>query len=207
MQRWPAIAMLLLISTMGAAVGVRAGEYESGFGFGISVPNVWLVLTRGEAADRAEMFLGDGESSRLGSVPLAMRRVVYDRIQAGELEIFYRRGGGPGSFIDNVNVLMQPADLPSTPEQLVRICQILPSEFSRVFGRPIAMDVCEFRERVSRRSLYLQFDGAIPGTTTLQYQIERNGSTTLILTATAATENLPRMMGEFEEMIASIRLR
>ena len=136
-----------------------------------------------------------------------MRRVVYDRIQAGELEIFYRRGGGPGSFIDNVNVLMQPADLPSTPEQLVRICQILPSEFSRVFGRPIAMDVCEFRERVSRRSLYLQFDGAIPGTTTLQYQIERSGSTTLILTATAATENLPRMMGEFEEMIASIRLR
>ena len=207
MQRWPAIAMLLLISMMGAAIGVRAGEYESGFGFGISVPNVWLVLTRGEAADRAEMFFGDGESSRLGSVPLAMRRVVYDRIQAGELEIFYRREGEPGSFIDNVNVLMQPADLPSTAEQLVRICQILPSEFSRVFGRPIAMDVCEFRERVSRRSLYLQFDGAIPGTTTLQYQIERNGSTTLILTATAATENLPRMMGEFEEMIASIRLR
>ena len=207
MQRWLAIAMLILISTISAAVGVRAGEYESGFGFGISVPNVWLVLTHGEAADRAEMFLGDGGSSGLGSVPLAMRRVVYDRIQAGELEIFYRRGGGPGSFIDNVNVLMQPADLPSTREQLVRICQILPSEFSRVFGRPIAMDVCEFRERVSRRSLYLQFDGAIPGTTTLQYQIERNGSTTLILTATAATENLPRMMGEFEEMIASIRLR
>ena len=133
--------------------------------------------------------------------------MVFDRVQAGELEIFYRRDGMSGSFVDNVNVLMQPANLPSTPQQLARICQILPSEFSRVFGRPIAMDFCEIRERVNRRSLYLQFDGAIPGTTTLQYQIQRSRNATLILTATAATENLPRMMGEFEEMIASIRLR
>ena len=111
-----------------------------------------------------------------------------------------------GFFVDNVNVLMQPADLPSTLEELERICQILPTEFSRVFGRPIAMDVCEMRERVSRRALYLQFDGAILGTTTLQYQLQRDDRSTLILTATAATENLPRMMGEFEEMLASIRL-
>jgi hypothetical protein len=137
---------------------------------------------------------------------LDKRRAVYDRVQAGELEIFYRREDTAGSFIDNVNVLMQSADLPSTPAQLEKICQILPTEFSRVFGRPIAMDVCEMRERISRRSLYLEFDGAIPGTTTLQYQIQRSQKATLILTATAATENLPRMMDEFEEMIASIRL-
>ena len=206
MQRWLAIAVLLMTSTMGGALGARAGDYESGFGFGISVPNVWLVLTRGEVAESAENFFDAEGSSSLGSVPLAMRRMVYDRVQAGELEIFYRREGLSGSFIDNVNVLMQPADLPSTHEQLARICQILPGEFSRVFGRPIAMDVCEMRERISRRALYLQFDGAIPGTTTLQYQIQRGRKAALILTATAATENLPRMMGEFEEMIASIRL-
>lgn len=206
MQRWLAIAVLLMTSTMGGALGARAGDYESGFGFGISVPNVWLVLTRSEVAESAESFFDVEGSSSLGSVPLAMRRMVYDRVQAGELEIFYRREGLSGSFIDNVNVLMQPADLPSTREQLARICQILPGEFSRVFGRPIAMDVCEMRQRISRRALYLQFDGAIPGTTTLQYQIQRGRNAALILTATAATENLPRMMGEFEEMIASIRL-
>jgi hypothetical protein len=136
-----------------------------------------------------------------------MRRAVHDRVQAGELEIFYRREDTPGSFIDNVNVLMQSADLPSTPDQIENICQILPTEFSRVFGRPIAMDVCEMRERIGLRSLYLEFDGAVPGTTTLQYQIQRSQRSTLILTATAATENLPRMMDEFEEMIATIRLR
>ena len=207
MPKWQATVALLMLSTMSLAVAAKAGEYESEFGFDISVPDVWLVLTRSEVADDAENFLGSRGSSGLGLVPLAMQRMVFDRVQAGELEIFYRRDGMSGSFVDNVKVLMQPANLPSTPQQLARICQILPSEFSRVFGRPIAMDFCEIRERVNRRSLYLQFDGAIPGTTTLQYQIQRSRNATLILTATAATENLPRMMGEFEEMIASIRLR
>jgi hypothetical protein len=206
MQKWLAIAALLMLSTLSQAGTATAEDYESGFGFGISVPNVWLVLTRSEVANSAEIFLGDGGAFGLGSVPLDMRRAVYDRVQAGELEIFYRREDTLGSFIDNVNVLMQSADLPSTPAQLEKICQILPTEFSRVFGRPIAMDVCEMRERISRRSLYLEFDGAVPGTKTLQYQIQRSQKTTLILTATAATENLPRMMDEFEEMIASIRL-
>jgi len=207
MHRWLVIAVLLGTSTLAAPAGARAGEYESGFGFSISVPNVWLVLTRSEVAERAETFLGNAGVSGLGSIPLSMRRLVYDRVQAGELEIFYRRETVPGSFIDNVNVLTQPTDLPSTPEQLAEICRILPSEFSRVFGRPIAMDVCEIRDRVRRRSLYLQFDGAIPGTTTLQYQIQRGRKSTLILTATATTGNLPRLMGEFEKMVASIRLR
>jgi hypothetical protein len=207
MQKSLAIAALLMLSTLSKAGPATAADYESGFGFGISVPNVWLVLTRGEVAKSAEVFLGDGGSSGLGSVPLDMRRAVHDRVQAGELEIFYRREDTPGSFIDNVNVLMQSADLPSTPDQIENICQILPTEFSRVFGRPIAMDVCEMRERIGLRSLYLEFDGAVPGTTTLQYQIQRSQRSTLILTATAATENLPRMMDEFEEMIATIRLR
>jgi hypothetical protein len=206
MQNWLVIAGLLVLSTLAVGSTARAGEYESGFDFGISVPDVWMVLTRDEMTENAAVFLGEGRSSEFASVPLSMRRVIYDRVLAGELEVFYRRAEVSGFFVDNVNVLMQPADLPSTLEELERICQILPTEFSRVFGRPIAMDVCEMRERVSRRALYLQFDGAILGTTTLQYQLQRDDRSTLILTATAATENLPRMLGEFEEMLASIRL-
>ncbi len=53
MQKWLAIAALLMMSTLGAAGAATAEEYESGFGFGISVPNVWLVLTRSEVANCA----------------------------------------------------------------------------------------------------------------------------------------------------------
>ena len=40
MHRWLVIAILLGTSTLAAPAGARAGEYESGFGFSISVPNV-----------------------------------------------------------------------------------------------------------------------------------------------------------------------
>jgi len=206
MCRGSVMAAILLLSTLAAAVDARAGEFESGFGFDISVPDTWLVLTRNEAAAKAEIFLDEAGSSELAAIPLAVRRKVYERIRAGELEIFYRRESSSGSFIDNVNVLVQPGQRPSTPEDVAQICAMLPGEFSRVFGRPISMDVCEIRERIRQRALYLQFDGAIRGTTTLQYQIHRDERATLILTATVSTEGLPRMMSEFEAMIASIRL-
>lgn len=204
---WGAAGMFGLAVAIWAAAAAAA-DYESGFGFGISVPEVWLVLTRDEVAENASVLLEDaGEERALDGIPPAMRRAVFDRIRAGELEIFYRREGLAGAFVDNVNIMIQPASLPRDDEQLEGICRVLPAEFSRVFGRPIAMDRCELRERASRRALYLQFDGAIPGTTTLQYQVQRGLGETLVLTATAAKPNLARMMDEFEEMVSSIRIR
>ena len=187
------------------AMPTQAAEYESGFGFGISVPEVWLVLTQSEVAKNASLFTQRSEE-RFGSIPAAMREAVFARVEAGELEIFYRREGSVGSFVDNVNVLIQGTDLPAPGKQLQEVCHMLPGEFSHVFGRPIAMDRCEMRKIARRPALYLQFDGAIPGTTALQYQIQRRRGETLVVTATASNENLTRMLSEFEAMVESIRL-
>ena len=97
------------------------------------------------------------------------------------------------------------AELPANDGQLREICQLLPGEFSRMFGRPIALDDCELRAVAGRRSLYLAFDGALVGTKTLQYQVQRANGQTLILTATSKVANVPRMLSEFEAMVASIR--
>ena len=204
MKRWLAmIGMGLILASSDA----QAGDYESSFGFSISVPEVWLVLTRTEVAKNADLFLGEESPSNLQVVPPAMREAVFQRIQAGQLEIFYRQEGIVGAFVDNVNIMTQAGRLPASSEQLGHICRVLPSEFSRVFGRPVGLDACEIRELVGLRALYLQFDGAIDGTKTMQYQVARGADETLILTATASNPNLTRMLGEFEKMVGSIRLR
>ena len=195
------LAMVVLLSK-----SALAEDYRSGFGFGITVPDVWLVLTQSEVAKNADLFLSGGDDA-FGAVPQAMRKAVYDRVRSGQLEIFYRREGISGSFVDNVNIMLHPAAIPANPVELEGVCRTLPGEFSRVFGRPIGLDRCEVRDFANRRALYLQFDGAIPGTTTLQYQLQHRAGETVVITATAATPNLPRIMGEFEEMVASIRLR
>jgi len=88
------IASLVLLATT-----ARAGDYQSGFGFGISVPDVWLVLTQGEVAKNASLFL-DGEGGEsMGSVPPEMRRAVFERIQGGELS--------PGDLMPSERELMQ----------------------------------------------------------------------------------------------------
>ena len=205
--------ILAWVVAVAIAMPAWAGEYESGFGFGISVPDVWLVLTRSEIIEHAGDFLGasderlSGEKTdALGSVPPAMRRDVYNRVRSGEMEVFYRKAPEPGLFVDNVNIMKQSANLPNTPQQLSAICRALPTEFSRIFGRPTAVDVCEMRERIGRRALYLQFDGAVPGTTTLHYQLQHGLGKTLVFTATTTLADLPVVMGEFEGMISSIRL-
>lgn len=182
-----------------------AGDYRSGFGFGITVPDVYLVLTADEVANNAELFLDDEAGDAYGGVPSALRREVFQRVQDGEIEIFYRTEGVDFDFVDNVNVMVQRAMIPKTGSQLAEVCRVLPGEFSRMFGRPIALDDCELRAVAGRRSLYLAFDGALVGTKTLQYQVERGDGETLILTATAKTAHMPRMLGEFEAMVASIR--
>lgn len=157
-----------------------------------------------EEAD-ASASVGSGETSVLHAIPPEMRREVFQRIQDGELEIFYRREGQSGTFIDNVNLMLQLTALPESKEQLDSVCAVLPSEFSRVFGRPVGLDSCEVRDMVGRRALYLQFDGAVAGTKTMQYQIQRAPNVTLVLTATASNANVARMLSEFEAMVSSIR--
>lgn len=202
---WLATALLM---TTAMATTAPAEDYRSGFGFGISVPDVWLVLTQGEVAGRPDLFRGEvdkDETAVLQAIPLEMRQSVFKRIVNGDLEIFYRREGLTGSFVDNINIMRQLSPLPDDGAQLDAVCQILPGEFSRVFGRPITMDACEIRDMMGSRALYLQFDGAIQGTKTMQYQLEQKSDLTLVLTATSAAPNLPRMLSEFESMVASIR--
>lgn len=204
-RRWLAIGIIALFS-LSNALGAAAGEYQSGFAFGISVPDIYLVLTRAEVQKNAELFLRSDGDDAFGQIPSAMRREVYQRVATGKIEIFYRTEGTDASFVDNVNVMSQRAQLPRNQNQLAKVCQILTGEFSRMFGRPVGLDGCEMRRIAGRPALYLAFDGAIPGTKTLQYQVEQSSGDTIVLTATAINANLTRMMGEFEQMVASIRL-
>lgn len=197
--------VVLLVVACLLASASKAGDYRSGFGFGITVPDAYLVLTADEVAHNAELFLEDEDDDAYGAIPSALRREVFQRVQDGEIEIFYRTEGVDFDFVDNVNVMVQRALIPTTEDQLAEVCRILPGEFSRMFGRPVGLDECEIRAVAGRRSLYLAFDGALDGTKTLQYQVQRRDGETLILTATAKTANIPRMVGEFEAMVASIR--
>ena len=103
-RRWLSVGIIALFS-LSTALGAAAGEYESGFGFGISVPDIYLVLTRAEVQNNAELFLDSEGDDAFGRIPSTMRQEVYQRVVAGQIEIFYRTEGIDASFVDNVNVM------------------------------------------------------------------------------------------------------
>ena len=50
-----------------------AGDYRSGFGFGITVPDVYLVLTAEEVARKADLFLSEDAEASYGGIPSGLR--------------------------------------------------------------------------------------------------------------------------------------
>jgi hypothetical protein len=184
-----------------------ARDYVSSFGIGISVPETYLALTRRTLQENAAYFVQGDATGRSDGIPGPERRALYERVRNGELEIFYRTEGADSAFVDNVNITEKPADLPSEISELQQVCALVPLEFSRLFGRPMGLDDCEMRAVGVFPAIYLAFEGALQGTRTMQYHIQTAPGRTLIVTGTALDANVTRMLGEFEKMVASIRMR
>ena len=70
-----------LVALVMAGSPAYAGDYTSSFGFGISVPDEYLVLTRDEVQKNADVFIEDGGDRRLREIPSAMRREVDEQIE------------------------------------------------------------------------------------------------------------------------------
>lgn len=211
LARWGLCASLTSIFCLASPLSAK--DVRSEFGFEVSLPDTWVALTRREVANQADVLLGrdGGQASTdrhvLDGLPSEMRAVVVERIERGELEIYYQPDAPVGTFVDNVNVMRQASTLPTSEDEIAAICRVLPREFSRVFGRPIAVDACELRDVIGRRAVYFQFDGATEGTKSLQYHLADRSGATVVLTATSATSNLSKMLGEFEAMVSSVRFK
>jgi hypothetical protein len=56
------------------------------------------------------------------------------------------------------------------------------------------------------KSLFLEFDGVIEGTRSMQYQIQRSPSVQIVFTATCKNSVLDTIREEFERIILSIKM-
>ncbi len=183
------------------AAPATAESHRSSFGFDIQVPSNWLVLTRDEVRDNADLFSG----TALDGVDAGLVRSIQGDIEAGRLEMYFRKETESADFTDNVNVRKNIDDTVLGPEVLKEVCPTLPSALEQAFGRKIALQECELRKRAGVDALYLEFDGAVEGTRSLQYQVPRSPSVKLLITATTKLTTLEAVRAEFESMVASLR--
>jgi hypothetical protein len=178
-------------------------HYQSSFGFRAAVPDAWVVLSRQELLDNPELFDGFAELPGLDGVDPGLMTQIQHRIRSGQVEFLFRVSQTPSGFADNINVIKQVGKLPQDHE-LAQVCRELPAIFAQHFGRPAELHRCDFATVAERPALHLEFDGAVAGTRSIQYSIQRSSAVQLVITATATLNTLAIVQEDLARVLATL---
>ena len=126
------------------------------------------------------------------------------RVEKGSVEMLYSRSTSDAAFADNINVLVRPGQIPASQDKLAQACQAFSAKLAKTAGRPLAVAHCEGREAGGFKAVYLEYEGVVPGTVTMQYQIQRPNNELLQVTATCKQASLEKIRAEFGEFVRSI---
>ncbi|MFC1884449.1 hypothetical protein ACFL2O_06750 [Thermodesulfobacteriota bacterium] len=196
------LAMLIFIMLWPAAIW--AETYESTLGFSMDIPEHWLIMSKQELRDNPDIFNFDSELFK--NVDKNVFEQTKKLISSGKIEVYFNQKTSDARFADNINVTKRVGRLPQTDAEYKKVCEQLPAALSKILGKAVAIYQCSVKNIGSMNAFYLENDGLIDGTRSLQYHIQKSPSVMLIFTATCNNDNLEAIKYEFNEMISSVVL-
>ena len=199
MKTGVAIACLALAWTAAAA----GKEYQSSFGFTVDIPDNWLALTKQAIAENPA--LTGEQSTTVGSINPDLLKDIKTKVESGSIEMFFDRTTSDASFADNVNVLLKHGQAPDGPDKVKSACDAYPAALAKYAGRALAVSKCEARDLGATKAFYVEYEGVVAGTVTMQYQINRPDGQVLYVTATCKRASVDRFTPEFEAIVKSLR--
>ena len=186
-----------------SAPAAQSARYHSAFGFSVDMPSDWTVMGQQELKDNPDLFSTD--NPRFKEMDPVLLQQVVEKIRAGSMEIYYHTGFGNAGFADNVNAIKNIGKIPATAAELKDTCDQLPGLFSRYFGRTIAMYQCSLTKVDGKSALWLEFDGALRDTRSIQYQVQVSENVTIIITGTFTEATLADERGPFTHIVMSMQ--
>ena len=194
MKKLAAVVVVLLAWALSAT----AKEYQSSFGFTVTVPDNWLVLTKQEIAMNPELAGPPGVSA--GKIDPQLKAV-----ESGSIEFLYNRTTSDATFSDNINVrLGGRGKIPNTPEGVKDECTAYAQALAKAVGRTLAVAKCDNRDVGASKAFYVEYEGRVAGTVTMQYKFVRPDGKLVFVTATCKKASLDRFRPEFEAIVKSI---
>ena len=180
-----------VLGVLAVAASASAKDYQSSFGFTFAAPDGWLVMTKSELATNPVFASADAG--------------LKAKVAAGAVEIFYDRTTSDATFTDYVDVkLGRKGTVPSSPDEVKAACTAYTTKLAAVAKRPLAVAACESRSVGTAKAFYVEYDGFVTGTVTMQYQIARPDGKLFYVTATCKKTSLPKFRPDFEAIVKSI---
>lgn len=200
MRRYAFVVLLILI----AIAPAYGKEYKSSFGFTVEIPEHWLVLTREELKENPDLF--DFDKKRFGNIDKNLLKSIDSKIKSGQIEVYFNQKTSDSSFADNINVIREIGKIPENDAQLREVCNVISKQLSSYFGREITVYQCKLVSINNLKSLFFEFDGAVEGTRSIQYHIQKSPSIKIIITATCKNRVLDTIQKEFNRIVLSIKM-
>ncbi|MGD1148773.1 MAG: hypothetical protein ABR961_12585 [Thermoanaerobaculaceae bacterium] len=197
-------AVVSAVVALAVASVAVAKEYRSSFGFAVDVPENWLVLTKQAIAEDAA--LAAAPDPKVGNINPDILRDLRAKVENGSIEMFFDRTTSDATFADNINILVKPGQAAASPDRVREACDAYPGLLAKYAGRGLKVEGCESRNIGSLKAFYVEYEGVVAGTVTMQYQFSRPDNQRLLVTATCKRASLDKVRPEFEEIVRSIRL-
>ncbi len=178
---------------------VHAGTYDSQFGFSIDLPSHWEIINRKSLKNNPEKFV----DTRRGSLSDKYKNEILE----GKAEVYERLAGDHGNFTDAIFVQVDHGGLKPIKALESAICNVamLQESYSKSFGRSVKIHACKVVRVSNYDAVYTDFDGAAPGTRSLQYQIWKPSNDIIVMTLTARNETIGKLRDEFTGIVYSFK--
>jgi hypothetical protein len=185
-------AVVIAIGLVLAAAAAQAKDYRSSFGFTFSAPDTWLIMTKQELATNPIFANADGG--------------IKAKVQSGAVEIYYDRATSDKTFTDYVDVKLGPKSVvPSTPAAVDVACTAYTQALAKAAGRTLAVTTCAPRQVGALKTFYIEYDGRVDGTLTMQYQVPRPDGKLIYFTATCKKSSLEKFRPDFDAIVKSVQ--
>ncbi len=197
------LALLLLVWTLPAS----SLRVQSDFGFQITLPPNWAVVTRDDVREKPEVVRGTFEAAEkkrtLLDVPQDLYSSLKEKLVGGQVEYYYKTGSPHVS----VSLYQEKGTLAQSEEDIKKTCRLLPDELSKISKRPVTVHECRSRQVGNTTGLYLVADSYRPGEKYVQYMVQKDRDQVLLFTATGSSEDFGAVKSEFDELMKSLKLK
>ncbi|MBV1914451.1 MAG: hypothetical protein KUG72_03640 [Pseudomonadales bacterium] len=184
------------------STSIYAEVINSSFGFSIEIPDTWQPLTGEEIKKNPDLF----DFDNLSGVDKGLLDQIRPMILSGKMEVFFM-ANGTDDFTDNINVIKQVGRVLTDSTELAPLCESFPQQLSSMFNRPIKAYRCETTKVANLTGLYLEFDGVISGTRSMQYHIPKSDNVYLVVTATVNNKTYDEMSKKFHRVMETFRVK
>lgn len=191
--RWPAVVALAACLCTQAA---QAGTHVDPSGFRLTYPKGWFAV--GETAL--------GEVSE-GLPPGVKARMTRNNVDASQAALLVVREGPEGEFLENLNVVVDPQQIPTTAAMLAKMKTMISTQYTAM-GMQISNLVGAVEQVADRTSLVFEYEAIMPGEAEPLRQMQvmfPGGGKTYIVTCTGTLGSFEQYRGAFDGMLATFK--